>query len=65
MNNEQVKSLQHRPTHPLLIVIVSEAGVLELLHQLVLLLLPLGEAGQDLPHGGDGEPVGLGHGDSH
>ena len=50
-------------THPLLVVVVAEAGVLKLLHELVLLLLPLGEPGQDLPHGGDRESVGLGHGD--
>ena len=51
--------------HPFLVVVVSEAGVLELLHELVLLLLPPGELGQELPHGGDGESVGLGHDDSH
>lgn len=55
----------HQPTHPLLVVVITEARVLELLYKLVLLLLPLGKAGQDLPHGGDGEPVGLGHGDRH
>ena len=46
--------------YPFLVVIVSEAGVLQLLHQLVLFLLPLGELGQDLAHGGDGESVGHG-----
>ena len=54
---------KHIRTHPFLVVVVTEAGVLKLLHQLVLLLLTLGEPGQDLPHGGDGESVGLGHGD--
>ena len=39
-------------------MVVSEAGVLQLLHQLVLLPLPLGELGEDLAHGGDGESVG-------
>ena len=46
--------------HPFLVVVVSEAGILELLHELVLLLLPPGELGQELPHGGDGESVGHG-----
>ena len=50
--------------HPFLVVVVSEAGVLELLHELVLLLLPPGELGQELPHGGDGESVSLGHDES-
>ena len=39
-------------------MVVSEAGVLQLLHELVLLPLPLGELGEDLAHGGDGESVG-------
>lgn len=46
--------------YPFLVVVVSEAGVLQLLHQLVLFLLPLGELGQDLAHRGDGESVGHG-----
>ena len=53
----------HQPatSHPFLVVVKPQTGVLDLLHSLLLLLLPLGEFGHDLPHGRDGESVAFGH----
>ena len=42
-------------------MVKSKTGILNLLYQLLLLLLPLGQLGHDLPDGGDGESVGFGH----
>ena len=42
-------------THPLLVMVKLQARVFNLLHQVFLLLLPLGQLGDDLPDSRDGE----------
>ena len=44
-----------KTTHPFLVMVKLKARVFNLLHQVLLLLLPLGQLGDDLPDSRDGE----------